>query len=125
MGRFGSPSQKNEVYLPGKVENGKYPDLKTCPFLAQFSPGKRKILPKTKFFPDSTSLGLSDDTIPNHQINRRNEISKSIWEKFGFWQNFTFLAKFYGETKSPKEIFGFWQNFTFTGTKLGPKMDKF
>ena len=38
LGPIESPSQKNEVYLPGKVENGKYPDLKTCPFLGPIYP---------------------------------------------------------------------------------------
>ena len=40
-------------------------------FWAQFTPGKPKILAKTKIFPESTSLGLSHDTSPKSQINRR------------------------------------------------------
>ena len=40
-------------------------------FWAQFTPGKRNILSKTKIFPETASLGLSDDTSPKSQINRR------------------------------------------------------
>ena len=40
-------------------------------FWAQFTPGTQNILPKTKIFPDSTSLGLSVDTSPKCQIDRR------------------------------------------------------
>ena len=40
-------------------------------FWAQFTPGKRNILSKTKIFPETASLGLSDDTSPKSQINHR------------------------------------------------------
>ena len=40
-------------------------------FWAQFTPGKRIILTKTKFFPETTTFRLSDDTSPKSQINRR------------------------------------------------------
>ena len=37
----------------------------------QFTPRKPKIFPKTKIFPETTSLGLSHDTSTNPQINWR------------------------------------------------------
>ena len=52
--------------------NGTYPKLSVLVyFWAQFTRGKIKILPKTKIFPETTSLGLSDDTSPKSQIDRR------------------------------------------------------
>ena len=52
--------------------NGTYPKFSILVhFWAQFTPGKRNIFPKTKFFPQTTSFGLSDDTSPKSQINRR------------------------------------------------------
>ena len=40
-------------------------------FWARFILGKRKILPKAKNFSETTFFGLSNDTIPKSQINRR------------------------------------------------------
>ena len=39
-------------------------------FWAQFTPLKTKILPKTKIFPETGSLGLSNYTSPRSQINQ-------------------------------------------------------
>ena len=51
--------------------NGTYPKFSVLVhFWAQFTPGKPKIFPKIKIFPETTSLGLSLDTSPNPQINR-------------------------------------------------------
>ena len=45
--------------------NGTYPKFSFLDYIwAQFTPGKWWILPKTKFFPETTFLGLSDDTSP-------------------------------------------------------------
>ena len=52
--------------------NGTYPKFPVLvEFWAQFTPGKQKILPQTKIFPETTSLGLSYDTSLEFQINRR------------------------------------------------------
>ena len=62
---FGGPSRCLST-------NGTYTKfLVLVHFWAQFTPGKPKILPKTKLFPETTSLGLSDDTSPKSQRNRR------------------------------------------------------
>ena len=52
--------------------NGTYPKFTVLVhFWAQFTPGKMKILPKTKHFTETKSLGLSDDTSSKSQMNRR------------------------------------------------------
>ena len=40
-------------------------------FWAQFTSRKMKIFPKPKIFPETISLGLSDETSPKSQTNRR------------------------------------------------------
>ena len=51
--------------------NWTYPKLKVLVhFWAQFTPGKPKILPKTRIFPKTTSLWLSNNTSTRSQINR-------------------------------------------------------
>ena len=53
-------------------KNGTYPKFTVLVhFWAQFTLRKCKILPKSKVFPETTSLGLSNDTSPKSQINRR------------------------------------------------------
>ena len=52
--------------------NGTYPKFSVLVhFWAQFTPKKRKILPKTKIFPKTTSIGISDYTSSKSQIDRR------------------------------------------------------
>ena len=52
--------------------NGTYPKLKIwVHFWVQFIPGKPKILPKTRIFPETTSLWLSNNTSTRSQINHR------------------------------------------------------
>ena len=53
-------------------QNKMYPKLKVLVhFWAQFTPGKPKILPKTRIFPETTSLWLSNNTSTRSQINHR------------------------------------------------------
>ena len=52
-------------------------------FWAQFTPGKQKILPKTKIFPETTFLGLSNHTSPKSKINHK--IFIKIIKKPIFW----------------------------------------
>ena len=63
--------------------NGTYPKLKVwVHFWAQFIPGKSKILPKTRIFPKTTSLQLSNNISTRSQINQRiliKLIKKSIF----------------------------------------------
>ena len=50
--------------------NGMYPKLKVLVhFWVQFIPGKPKILPKTRIFPETTSLWLLNNTSTRSQIN--------------------------------------------------------
>ena len=52
--------------------NGTYPKLKIwVHFWVQFIPGKPKILPKTRIFPETTSLWLLNNTSTRSQINHR------------------------------------------------------
>ena len=52
--------------------NGTYPKFSVLVhFWAQFTPRKCKIFPKTKISPNTIFLGLSDDTSPKFQINRK------------------------------------------------------
>ena len=71
--------------------NGTYPKLKVLVhFWAQFTPGKPKILPKTRIFPETTSLWLLNNTSTRSQINHRILIKliKKIhfWGKYGFFK---------------------------------------
>ena len=68
--------------------NGTYPKYTVLVhFWAQFTPRKQKMLPKTKIFPETTSLGISNDSSPKSQINRRiliKNIKKPIfWAQNG------------------------------------------
>ena len=52
--------------------NGTYTKLKVLVYFgAQFTPGIPKILPKTRIFPETTSLWLSNNTSTRSQINHR------------------------------------------------------
>ena len=52
--------------------NGTHPKLTVLVhFGAQFTPGKPKILPKNKIFPETTSLLLPTNTSTRSQINHR------------------------------------------------------
>ena len=52
--------------------NRTYPKLKVLVhFWAQFTPGKTKILPKARIFPETTSLWISNNTSNRSQINHR------------------------------------------------------
>ena len=71
--------------------NGTYPKLKIwVHFWVQFIPGKPKILPKTRIFPETTSLWLLNNTSTRSQINHRILIKliKKIhfWGKYGFFK---------------------------------------
>ena len=69
--------------------NGTYPKLKVLVhFWAQFTPGKPKILLKTRIFPETTSLLISNNTSNRSQINHRIliKLTQNInsWGKMGF-----------------------------------------
>ena len=71
--------------------NGTYPKLKVLVhFWAQFTPGKPKILPKTRIFPETTSLWLLNNTSTRSQINHRIliKLTKKIlfWDKNGLFK---------------------------------------
>ena len=52
--------------------NGTYPKFSVLVhFWVQFTPRKRNILPKTKFFSETKSLGLPDDASPKSHTNQR------------------------------------------------------
>ena len=62
----------------------------TCPkftvlvhLWAQFTTGKHKILPKTKIFPQTASLGISNHTDPRSHVNLR--ILLQLILKKHFW----------------------------------------
>ena len=70
--------------------NGTYPKLKVWVHLwAQFIPGKPKIFPKTKIFPETTSLWLSNNTSTRSQINHR--ILVKLIKKFILGAKMNFL----------------------------------
>ena len=87
--------------------NGTYPKLKVWIHLwAQFIPGKPKIFPKTKIFPETTSLWLSNNTSTRSQINHRilvKLIKKSI---LGAKMNFLRLKKYACKQKSRGQMSG-------------------
>ena len=79
--------------------NGTYPNFTVFVQLwAQFTSGKMKIFPKTKIFPETASLGLSDDTSPKFQINRR--ILIKIIKETHFWE-----IALWGRLKGSTQIF--------------------
>ena len=71
--------------------NKTYPKLMVLVhFWAQFSPRKPKILPKTKFFLETTSSWLSNNTSPRSQTNHRilTKLIKNpiFWAKYGLFK---------------------------------------
>ena len=73
--------------------NGTYRKLKVLVhFWAQFMLGKPKILPKTRIFPETTSLWLLNNTSTRFQINHR--ILIKLIQKIHFWgKNWLFKMK--------------------------------
>ena len=70
--------------------NGTYPKLKVLVhFWAQFTPGKPKILLKTRIFPETTSLLISNNTSNRSQINHR--ILIKLIQKIQSWGKMDFL----------------------------------
>ena len=112
--------------------NGTYPKFSFLDhFWAQFTPGKWWILPKNKFFPETKSLGLSDDTSPKSQINQRilTKLSKKphFWgAKFTFWgTKWAQNHRSRGQTTAYNHIFRspklranpLWNNFRYSSPK--------
>ena len=63
---------KNFFKIKCLIGNETYPKLKgLVHFCSQFIPGKPKILPKTRIFPETASLWLSNNTSARSQINQR------------------------------------------------------
>ena len=82
---------KQSLKIKCLSRNGTYPKLKVLVhFWAQFIPGKPKILPKARIFPEVISLWLLNNTSTRSQINHRILIKliKKIhfWGKYGFFK---------------------------------------
>ena len=70
--------------------NGNYTKLKVLVhFAAQFVAGKPEIMPKTKIFPETTSLWILNNTSTRSQINHR--ILIKLIKKIHFWGKNGFL----------------------------------
>ena len=84
--------------------NGTYPKFTVLVrFWALFTPGKQKILKKTRIFLESTSLGLSNYTSPKSQINHR--ILTKIIKKIPFFGPKMGLNCPLGQPKGSTQIF--------------------
>ena len=83
-----SHKKKTVFKQPFKIKclsrNGTYPKLKVLVhFCSQVIPGKPKILPKARIFPETTSLWLLNNTSTRSHINHR--ILIKLTRKIHFW----------------------------------------